>query len=78
MEKDKNKNKSREPFPPSHTPEPPQVMDTSVQPESGTKESEQARLANDQSKQDKNNQKKTDKKKAPGESGSEIDDETTI
>jgi hypothetical protein len=77
MEKHKNKPKVREPFPPENTPEPPQVMDTSIQPESGTKESEQARLADQQKNQGKPGQKKESNKKSLGDSDSEIDDETT-
>ena len=70
MEKNKNKNKIREPFPPENTPVPPQVMDTSQQPESGTKENDQAKA--EQEKKDQQKGKKTVDDKP------EIDDETTI
>lgn len=71
---EKNKSKIKEPFPPENTPEPPQVMDTSRQPESGTKENEQAKSStNDAS----GKEKKKEKDKSVGDAP-DIDDETTI
>jgi hypothetical protein len=70
----KDKDKSKEPFRPEDTPEPPQVMDVSKQhPESGDKMPEvKDKFKDDQSrKRDKN-------EKLLGESPIEIDDETTI
>ncbi len=69
---EEKKEKIREPFPPENTPEPPQVMDTSRQPESGTKENEQE--ANKKKSPGDNNSKE----KKLGESPQEIEDETTI
>ena len=68
MEKDKNKVK--EPFPPEHTPEPPQVMDTSRQPESGTKENEQAKFKEREAGE-------KDKKKPEGDTPDKKDESTT-
>jgi hypothetical protein len=72
----KDKNKSREPFRPEDTPEPPQVMDTSKQhPESGDKMPE----VKDKFKDDQQSGKSGGKnEKLLGDSPSEIDDETTI
>jgi hypothetical protein len=75
---EKNKNKSREPFPPENTPQPPQVMDTSKPPE-GSKEKQQPKASAEESGRQKQNEKKEEgKEKLLGESPIEIDDETTI
>lgn len=66
----KDKNKVKEPFPPEHTPQPPQVMDTSRQPESGTKENEQAKMKENEAGEKKD-------KKSVGDAP-DIKDESTI
>ena len=79
---EKNKEKSREPFPPENTPQPPQVMDASKPPE-GSKEKQQPNASAEPSGRQKKKEEKEDgkeegKEKRLGESPIEIDDETTI
>lgn len=80
MEKDKNdRRKVKEPFPPHHTPHPPQIMN----PDSDKERIEKGSgVKNEQNKKEERkpaqNQEKPEKKKLPGESEIEIDDETTI
>jgi hypothetical protein len=71
--KSSDKNKIREPFPPEHTPGPPQVLDPTQQ----NKKQETQKPEN--KKDDKNKkQPQKDSGKRLGESPMEIDDETTI
>jgi hypothetical protein len=71
----RDKNKIQEPYPPEHTPSPPQTVDPRGTP--GKAEQQPAGKANEQKPEpDKN--KKQEKPKLLGESETEIDDETTI
>jgi hypothetical protein len=80
MKKDDKKGKYDEPFKPENTPEPPQVMNTSLpsdnadlHPDSGDKFTQ-----GDPQEQLKKQERSNPKEKRLGESPSEIDDETTI
>lgn len=73
-EESKSKDKSKEPFPPENTPQPPQVMDASKAPE---QKDDRASQAGD-SKKRPSDEEQGKKKKLLGESPLEIDDETTI
>lgn len=77
MKEDKKNQPGREPFRPEDTPEPPQVMDTSREPENNQANRDRSKDAEPQKeKTDKEKEQKSDKKL--GESPIEIDDETTI
>ena len=72
MKKNKDQNKSREPFSPENTPTPPQVMDTSKEPRN------ENRNKGKKEESDANAKQSGKKEKLLGESPTEIDDETTI
>jgi hypothetical protein len=74
------KEKVKEPFSPEATPNPPQIIDPSRGAEQGeTEQPLKTQPKNQQSEQKPDQQSKAQpKKKLPGESETEIDDETTI
>jgi hypothetical protein len=77
---EKNKNKPKEAFSPENTPTPPQVMDTTKEPQRDEKKSENTNstVPRGDAKSRPDDRPKQASEKRLGESPLEIDDETTI